>query len=191
MGAALNPGVWTVTESAPGNVQINANFACVQGIGNNSYTDNGMLSTASYARAALHSYEADLWVGTGGGGVTAQVFGLSNGVSVNYTNYYHGVIIGNTGFLIFESGSDVTVGPNALDQHTMFRVRITPGVLNGALYESQGGTIWPKIGDAAWHTLLDTRGVSAVSAASFQIGYTPYYAPAPGGGQYMSHVKVY
>ena len=190
MAAALDAGAWTVTESSAGNVQIDPQLAAVKGIGNNSYTGNGMLSVASYARSSGYHYEADTWVGQPAivpG--SAQVFGVSNGVGVNLTNYAHGIVTGDTGYNIYELGSSVAAG--ALDNNTMFRLRITPGAVNGALYEAQGGTIWPKLGGASFATLLDTRGISAVSTASLKLGYTPYYAPNTGGGQYLSHVKVY
>jgi hypothetical protein len=190
--AALDPLVWTVTESAPGNIQIDPNFQAVRGIGTGAFGNNGMVSTASYARALTLRLVADVWVGSFD---SANVFGWSTGAGVAHTDLSHGMILNNTGYSIWEGGVNIAGG--ALNAGAIFRVRITPGIVNGALYELQGGSANPVLGDTVWTSLLDTRGASAVSSATMKVLYGAFYALTPSlgnlsyAGQYLSDVRIY
>lgn len=182
MGAALDPLVWTVSETTPGNISINTSFAAVQGIGANAWT-NGMYSVDSYLRAKRYSYVADGWVPPSG--VGNVVFGLSNGAGVNYTDFLHGLSISNTGTAVIENG--VFTGIGSLEVGSLYRLRVTPGLVNGAVYEIQGGRSYPMIGSSSWTQVADTRGGGS-SAASFKIGYSAY---ATGKQSYLGDVRVY
>ena len=190
--AAIDTTVWTLTQSTSGNIAIDPNFQAVRGIGTGAFGTNGMVSTASYARSRLLSLVADLWVGTF---ASAGTFGWSTGAGVAHTNLSHGVIFNNTGYSIWEAG--VQVGGGGIGGTGMYRVRITPGVTRGALYEAQGGAAYPLLGGPTWITLLDTRGASAVTSASMKVLYGAFYASTPSvgslsyAGQYLSDVRIY
>jgi hypothetical protein len=194
MGATLNLAAWTVTQSAAGNVKIDTRFQCVKGIGNSTYTDNGMMSTATYARASGLKFVIDAWIGSD---LTQLIFGLNDGGSLSFNHYNHGVIFDNSGLLVAEwqggvgSDSSVLGGTGPL---RMVRLRITPGLVSGALYEVQGGTAQsplPFIGAPAWLTIADTRGNGAVTAATYKIAFTAFQPDAQAGGQFISDVRVY
>lgn len=182
MGAALDPAVWTVTETAPGNIEIFQPLAAVQGIGAGAWT-NGMFSVASYQRSSGYSYVADGWVPPSGAGNV--VFGLSDGGGVDFTNFLHGLSISNTGTAVIENG--VFTGIGTLEVGSLYRLRVTPGLVNGAVYEIQGGRSYPMIGSSTWTLVADTRGGGS-SAASFKIGYSAF---AAGNQSYLGDVRVY
>lgn len=195
MAAVLNAGTWTKTETVGGNVTLDTRFNCLRVKGNGAGYANGVISTATYSRSALKRYVADVWCGTGS---SATIFGLTDGVSVDYTRYNHGLTLLNSG--VFRDEFKAGVGANisisaAQGTLQMFRLRITPGVANGALYEIQGGAANPMIGAVSWTTLSDTRGASTVDTATFKIGVTGYYPETavgtPPGGQFISDVRVY
>jgi hypothetical protein len=193
MAPTLDPAVWTVTESAAGNVKIDTRFGCVKGVGNSIYTANGMISTATYSRSAQLRFVADAWVGND---PTQLIFGLNDGVSLDFSRYNAGLIVDNSGLLTAEwqggVGSDTGVEA-ATGQLRMVRLRITPGLARGALFEIQGGDniAKPWLGGATWKTISDTRAGSIVTAATFKIGFTAFRPDALCGGQFLSDVRVY
>jgi hypothetical protein len=187
MRASLG-GNWTAIESTVGNVTIDQNFYAVKTIGTNAWGPNGMYSTANYLRSAGNRYQWDLWVG---GGVCGTLAGLvsSAAPAVAQADFKHGVSILSTGFIVLEANTIITTGP--LGPNSNYRVRITPGSTKGALYEIQGGILYPLIGGSTWTTLADTRGTSAVTTASLKIANAGYYNLATGVGSYFSDVRVY
>lgn len=188
MGAALNAGVWTKTESTASNVIIDTNFAALKIIGNNTFTGNNVVSVATYARASLAQVVCDIWQPDR---LDSKFFGFVSGSTTDYSDFRHGVGVrsaaagGPYSIVIYEDGAllaNVTTGsPNCF-----YSIRITLGVTKGALYEIQGGVTWPLLGGAAWTTLLDTRGTSAVTASPLKIACCSYY----GGPSYFSNVRV-
>lgn len=188
MGAALDTAtVWTRAQSTAGNVEINTDFGWCKMRGNGNWGDNGMFSQASIARANGKVFLCDVYVGRAG--TPNLVVGFHDGSGQSYSDFAHGVDFttpaGNV-LQIFENGnSRGTVGSGWSAGHT-YRVRITLGGSNNAVYEIQGGTEYDALGGATWTDI--TPGTSSSSTTPLHAGAT---INSNVSDCYISDVRIY
>lgn len=188
MGAALDPGVWTIGQSTAGNVGIDTKYQWCKLFGNAAWSGNVLFRTAPEARGAGTAMVVDVATpsddSSQGMGCVGWTLG---GATANYsaTRFAHGVNFGGAhGIQVYEDGVNRGLVGTGWSPHVVYRVRITLNADGSAKYEIQGGTQYPPVGGAAW------TDITPATSASVNNTLYPGAAAYAGSG-YISDVRVY
>jgi hypothetical protein len=192
MGAALDTAtVWSRSQSSAGNVEIDTNFAWVKVVGNNGWGNNGAFSQASIARANGRVFMCDVAAPVGMPYDDMNfVVGFHDGSGLLHSDFAHGIdfttpnsLVGT--LVIFENGTNRgTVGLGWTAGHN-YRVRITLGASNNAVYEIQGGPEYHSIGSATWDDI--TPVTSSSTTTPLHAGFTRFAATPC----YVGDIRMY
>lgn len=174
MASSLDTGVWTITESTAGNVQIDTNYQWLKLFGNGTWGANGLFRTATEARATGKKMIVDIFIpraiNTGVGMV-----GWNTGAGNNYSDMAHAVNFGNANIInIYENGTARGTVGSGYTIGAIYRIRITLNISGAATYEIQGGPEYQSIGDSSWTNI--TPGTTMSASNTLTPGATAYNA---------------
>ncbi len=191
MGASIDTGsTWTRTQSTGGNFEINTTYQWCKVIGDGTWGHNGMYSQSSISRAngKVFMCDVNMPLGSTNTGVNLVV-GFSDGGGHSYTNFSHCVdFTGNGGkaLNVFENGTSRGSVGSGWTGGTTYRVRITLGASNTAVYEIQSTDgVYAALGGTSWTTLSPSSTSS--STTPLHAGVTKLSSDPC----YVSDVKIY
>lgn len=190
MGASLDTATkWTRSQSTAGNVEIDTLYQWLKLKGNATWGGNGAYSQASISRANGKVFLIDIYVGRNATADNSHIVGFSDGGGHSYTNFSHGVLFTSSGaaniIKVYENGNDRGTVGSGFVNGTVYRVRITLGASNNAVYEIQGGG-YGALGSASWTTI--TPGTTSSSTTPLHAGLSCY---PTNGIMYLSDPKIY
>lgn len=189
MGASLDTATdWTRSQSSAGNVEIDTLYQWLKITGNASWGTNGAYSQASISRANGKKLVVDVYTGRNATANNGLAIGFSDGTGHDWTDFAHGLWFGSNGaaniLKIFEGGNDRGAVGSGFVAGGTYRVRITLGASNNAVYEIQGG-VYGELGGSSWTDI--TPGTNGNSTTPLHAGISN----SQSGTMYISDMKIY
>lgn len=189
MGDSLDTATkWTRAQSTAGNVEIVTLYQWLKLTGNSNWGTNGAFTQSSIARANGKIFQVDVYTGRNATANNSHVVGWHDGAGHSFSDFAHAVLFTSSGaaniLKVYENGNDRGAVGSGYDNGTVYRVRITLGASNNAVYQIQGGA-YGALGSGSWTTI--TPGTSSSSTTPLHGGFTCH----PTGVMYLSDVKIY
>lgn len=172
MGASLDTGVWTRSQSTSGNMEIDPQYQWLKAVGNSTWGANGIRRTSTESRVNGKKLLVDFYIPqtiTNGLGMV----GWNTGAGNNYSDFAHAVNFANANVInIYENGTARGAVGSGYTVGAIYRVQITLNSSGAALYEIQGGPEYPKIGGASWTNI--TPGTTSSASNTLTPGATMF-----------------
>jgi hypothetical protein len=185
MASALDSGVWSITQSANGNVAIDTQYQWCKLRGNGTWGYNALMVTAATARAEGKTLVVDVFCAraTVYQGVAVE---WNNGAGYVRVNGAHRVEFGSKYYIyVSENGVNKAMYDAGWTIGGVYRVKIALHADGSATYSIQGGKEYPAIGGNTWHDI--TPGTSYSPDNSLHPSASAYGAY----DYYISDVRVY
>lgn len=172
MGATLDTSTkWTRAQATGGNVEIYEPFASLQIIGDGNWGTNGCHSQTSVSKQSGRVFLMDFLANDG----AVFVIGSHDGGGESFSDFAHGILIsswlgGEADINAFENGNNRGVVGSGVTDRALYRLRITLGSGDAAVWEIQGGPEYDQFGGASWTDI--TPGTTSSSTSPQCIGAT-------------------